>query len=401
MRRLDIDQMETIAKKLFAKIHKRKHACNHNHEVHFLARDLQGWLPDGIRSLIDGSYRSRMLRRYYFTDDVVDQLYIPDRIYQHVLLKQIKPTFKYVLHPHCYHMRGPAGVKVATKQIRNAMNENKFNYFLRVDIKSYYASISRYKLIQDIKEVFDDPKVQVMLEDIVDTPIGTPNGYKNPSHGIALRGPLSQLFSAIYLKPLDDAFSEMQVAYARYQDDILILCKTKRQLNRYRRKMMNVLHERQLKLSRKKSKYGNIEDGFHFLGINYSRTRPLNKTKADQGVDHSVAVSDKKAAINKSNSSGQIRLTLHPRTLRKARENVRLMVADGVSHQYIRTYLDRWALWWVGVSDLDSHQKILQCFFDYCWDIQVAVVAIDVMRRCITSSSNDLAWMVLRQQRDA
>jgi RNA-directed DNA polymerase len=31
-----------------------------------------------------------------------------------------------------------------------------------------------------------------MLEQIIINPIETPGGYKNPNHGIALRGPLSQ-----------------------------------------------------------------------------------------------------------------------------------------------------------------------------------------------------------------
>ena len=38
-----------------------------------------------------------------------------------------------------------------------------------------------------------------------------------------------------------------------FHDDILILCKTKRQM----------LHERHLTLSRKKSRMGRVKDGFH------------------------------------------------------------------------------------------------------------------------------------------
>jgi RNA-directed DNA polymerase len=79
----------------------------------------------------------------------------------------------------------------------------------------------------------------------------------------------SQFFSGIYLKPLDDAFNDMDVTYIRYQDDILILCQTKWQLKRARGRMMEVLHERRLSLSRKKSRMGNIGRGFHFLGIDY------------------------------------------------------------------------------------------------------------------------------------
>lgn len=117
-----------------------------------------------------------------------------------------------------------------------------------------------------------------MLTEIIKNPLETPNGYTNPIKGIALRGPLSQFFSALYLKPLDDALSKMEVTYCRYQDDILVLCKTKRQLNRCKRRMMTILQERRLTLSRKKSRMGTIKHGFHFLGVHYLPTQPEDHT---------------------------------------------------------------------------------------------------------------------------
>ena len=162
----------------------------------------------------------------------MDQLHLSDRIFQHILLKVLKPTFKHVMNKNCYHLDGPTGVKYATKRIRQVLKDDKPQYFIRADIKSFYKSIPHYKLIQNIKKHYHDPKLLLMLEDIITNPIDTPYGFKNPMQGIALRGPLSQFFSGIYLKPLDDAFNNMDVTYLRYQDDILILCKTKRQLNR-------------------------------------------------------------------------------------------------------------------------------------------------------------------------
>lgn len=73
----------------------------------------------------------------------------------------------------------------------------------------------------------------------------------------------------------------MDVTYIRYQDDLIVLCKTKRQLNRCRRKMMNILHERHLTLSRKKSRIGSIEKPFHFLGIDYSGTQTPEDTAVE------------------------------------------------------------------------------------------------------------------------
>ena len=127
-----------------------------------------------------------------------------------------------------------------------------------------------------------------MLEQIIINPIETPRGYKNPDHGIALRGPLSQFFSGIYLKPMDDAFNSMDVTYLRYQDDLLILCRTKRQLQRCKQRMMAVLKERSLRLSRKKTRIGRIELGFHFLGIHYPGTQTPDNTRVEQAVDREV-----------------------------------------------------------------------------------------------------------------
>ena len=278
MNRWDMGNMFIIGSKLFDKIHKRKMHSHHNHEIHFMARDRQ-WLPEGIQSLVDGTYEPRCLKRYYFSDEMVDQLHISDRIFQHVLLRILKPTFKHVMNQNCFHLDGPTGVKNATQKIREVLQKEQPKYFIRTDIKSFYKSISQYKLTQDIKKYYDDSKLIAMLTDIIKNPIDTPYGYKNSDFGIALRGPLSQFFSGIYLKPLDDAISKMNVTYLRFQDDVLILCNTKRQLNRCKRKIMQVMNERHLRLSKRKTRMGEIkESGFHFLGIEYPPTRTEDNT---------------------------------------------------------------------------------------------------------------------------
>lgn len=376
--------MLEIGRKLFAKIHKRKRQAHHNNEIHFMAREIDDWLPLGVQSLVDGTYTPRHLKRLYFEDEMVDQLHPSDRIFQHILLKQLKPTFKHVMNPNCYHLHGPTGVKYATQRIRQALQEDNPQYIIRVDIKSFYKSIPHFKLIQDIKKYYDDPNVQAMLENIITNPIETPRGYKNPDQGIALRGPLSQFFSGIYLKPLDDAFNRSDVTYLRYQDDIIILCKTKRQMNRCRRRMMDVLHERHLSLSRKKSRMGCIKNGFHFLGIYYPPTQPEGNTEVmhanDDFIDPPNAVhSLVEWGGGKSDSEHQmhepIRIVPHARTLRKARENVRWMVNDGVSLQKIRNYLHRFLLWWVQTSDTWQYDQLLTWLLDTIWEANLMAFA--------------------------
>lgn len=125
MKRWDFGEMRALGRSLFAKIHRQKRFTSPNHDVHFMARELDDWLTRGIYSLMDGSYTPRFLKRHYFKDEMVDQLHLSDRIIQHLLLKQLKPTFSYVMNPNCYHLRGPNGVKVATQRVRKVLQEQR------------------------------------------------------------------------------------------------------------------------------------------------------------------------------------------------------------------------------------------------------------------------------------
>src|SRR5476649_435918 len=147
MKRWNIADMMDKGRKLFAKIHKQKRHANPNHDVHFMARELDDWLLQGVESMVDGSYTPRHLKRHYFPDEMVDQLHLSDRILQNILLKQLKPTFSHVMNPNCYHLYGPHGVKLATQHIRQVLQEKKPNYFIRADVRSFYKSILHHKLI--------------------------------------------------------------------------------------------------------------------------------------------------------------------------------------------------------------------------------------------------------------
>lgn len=66
MKRWKVAEMLPIGKRLFAKIYKQKYHAHHNHELHFMAQEINDWLPQGIQSLVDGSYNPRCLKRYFF-----------------------------------------------------------------------------------------------------------------------------------------------------------------------------------------------------------------------------------------------------------------------------------------------------------------------------------------------
>lgn len=71
MKRWDAVYMLEMGKKLFAKIHRQKKHANHNHDVHFMARELDQWLPQGIQAMMNGTYDPRCLKRHYFPDETI------------------------------------------------------------------------------------------------------------------------------------------------------------------------------------------------------------------------------------------------------------------------------------------------------------------------------------------
>lgn len=246
-------------------------------------------------------------------------------------------------------MHGPSGVRLATNKIRSVLANEHPTHFIRADIKSFYSSIVHHKLIKDIKKHYDDDKLVTMLVNVINNPIDTPEGFINPVKGIPLRGPLSQFFSALYLKKLDCAFERMNLHDVRYQDDILILCQSKRQLNRARRMLMDVLQECFCCLAHRKTRYGQIEAGFHFLGISYAPTQPAHSTNEPIRSEEQISSPTKESASTDMSGEGKsvtykscvpFRITPHARTLRRAREQVKCMVIDEVSLPEIRHSFD-------------------------------------------------------------
>ena len=149
---------------------------------------------------------------------------------------------------------------------------------------------------------------------------------------------------------------------------------------------MDVLFERHLGLSRKKSRVGSIEKTFHFLGIEYPGTQPLDNITTSQVKSTLQALNEHKmtgggyiCSAKKPISPVANRIVPHTRTLRKAREQVRLMVADGFSNQQIRSYLQKWALWWVRTTNDWTFEGMLKWYMQVCWSEGLNSFASDLL----------------------
>ena len=76
----------------------------------------------------------------------------------------------------------------------------------------------------------------------------------------------------------------------------------------------------------------------------------------------------------------------HPRTLRKARLQVQLMVTDGFSARQIRNYLHRFVLWWTKTIKIWNYAELLMQFCSACYDIQPIAIAMQLVTKHLNKS---------------
>lgn len=324
------------------------------------AKDL---IKKAAKEFIEGSYKFNPMNSYTFDDkklNVKETIIIfnyIDRLVINWILQIIKPVFKHIIHFSCYHLKGANGVKAVVSKIKDAMQNKNFRYFIRADIRGYYASIDRKILTSQVKQSFNDQRIIKYLEDLINIPLIRDATFFTSDKGLPIRGSLSPFFSALYLYPLDLAFEKVKgVYYFRFCDDILILAETKIQFLKAKRRLRNTLSKLKLVLSKHKTKMGALTSGFHFLGVNFSVV-----PQSQQKQSHLVVIS------------------IHTRSCRRALDNILRMRFGAVYNPaFAQVYLSRWARWWgrVGkpkfgyLSCLSSWVKKAQLskyFNQYAW----------------------------------
>jgi hypothetical protein len=213
---------------------------------YFIHRWHKDALP-AIIAFISGSYRFEPIKTYLTKENPVVVWCYQDRLFVKALLFLIKSTFTHIISPQCLHLSGPSGVKKALDLTHKALDSGKFRYFMRIDIQGFYASIDRKLLFQQVQQHFHDPRILNYFEQIIHIPILKDGAIHIPEKGIHRRSGLSPFFGALYLSPLDQALEALPgVWFVRYMDDVLVLCRTKRQFCQAKKCLQAVLKTLQL-----------------------------------------------------------------------------------------------------------------------------------------------------------
>lgn len=199
-----------------------------------------------------------------------------------VLAVQLTHLLALLFSKRCYHVKNHGGVKGAIRDIQDKLADYQFVF--KKDVKDYYASIDHSILHEQLAERIKDKGILRLLWQMMRR-VETWGGlFWTPQRGIPRGCSLSPLMGAIYLSDLDHAFEQKTMAdkvqYFRFQDDILVLAKTRWHL----RQAIKIIkqHFSKLKVAEHPDKtfVGRTTREFDFLGYHFDAQKIIGIAQA-------------------------------------------------------------------------------------------------------------------------
>ena len=257
--------------------------------------DLDGNLDRLHRGLRDGTYRPQAIRRAWVPKAgrrELRPLGIPtvrDRVVQTALRSALEPIFERDFAEHSYGFRPRRGAKDALRRVSGLLRAGH-TWVVDADIRSYFDTIPRERLLEGVRAKISDGRVLALLEAYLDQPVLDGVARWTPERGTPQGAVISPLLSNIYLDPLDHTMAQGGYAMVRYADDFVILCRSEAEARKALAAVAAWMDEAGLSLHPDKTRVVDAtrKGGFDFLGYHFERgyrwPRPKSLTKLKDAI---------------------------------------------------------------------------------------------------------------------
>jgi len=195
--------------------------------VQWFARSLDENLARLRADILDGSVAVGRTHRFEIRDPkrrVIHAPCFPERVLHHALMAYIAPVFDRYLVPDTFACRPGKGTHAAARRAQAL--SRRFPWYLKIDMRSYFASIDHDVLRGLIRRRIKGRGVLALCDRILDA------HHATPGRGLPIGALTSQHFASLYLAGLDRyLLEELRVGgLVRYMDDVVVWGRSRAEL---------------------------------------------------------------------------------------------------------------------------------------------------------------------------